>query len=992
MLHRAKRLVFWQYFLRYAAILTIAGCAFIPVRASTTQYRFDSWTTDNGLPQVSVNSILQTRDGFIWLTTFGGLVRYDGLRFQVFNTGNTKGLRASRFVRLVEDREGYLWISTEGQGLIRYKDGEFTTFTTENGLPNNYLNQISVDANGDLVIEVLLDRFRWTGAGFEKALAPNEPHVPLLQLTRGGAWYFEDSHLKKYKDGEIVESVKIDGKVLRVFEDSTGRLWIAIDGKNTLFTYKDWQLTELRASEGHPEFRMGVVLEDAAGNIWFGAFDSIYRFDGSKFTKFGAPDGLVRGATTSLHQDREGTLWVGTNGGLSRLTRRAITTFSKPDGLADDNVYPIYEDPDGKIWIGSWVGLTVYENGEFRDVGKSLGVDKQLIYSMLRDRRGNFWIGTWSGLIMPQENTAPRPSWNILNNTNVRAIYEDRAGNIWFGSGEGVVKFDGQTYTPYDSTNGFPAKGAYVFREDREGTLWIGTDAGLVSYRDGVFTNNDKNGVSPNIVRAIYEDADGTLWVGMYDSGLYRYRDGKFTHFTTEQGLFDNGVFQIVEDDQGNFWISCNLGIYRIRRSELEDQAAGRIREVTSVLYNKRDGMLNSECNGGNQNAGLRARDGRIWFPTQQGVAVLDPRTLPINDAPPPVVIESLIVDTKPVNQYRRVELEPGQSALEIHYSGLSFINPELVKFKYKLEGLDPGWIDAQTRRTAYYSHIPPGTYTFKVLAANRDGIWNEQGASITISVLPPFYRTWWFFILATVIVTLMILTLYYRRINMLKKAHAAQEDFALKLIESQERERKRIAAELHDSLGQSLVLIKNWALLGIKAESQQRSPKANLDEISATASDAIKEVREISYNLGPYQLDRLGLRKTIEEMVQKVGDSSPTEFTARIGEIDRCLERDAEVSFFRIVQEAVNNVARHSGARAAVLDIDKNGDQLVLNISDDGRGFDPVETERGFGLIGMSERVGLLRGELSVKAEVGKGVDIRVVLPCANNNGHGKQ
>jgi len=989
--HHHKQRFYLQLCFGYLGFLLLFFGACPALSAADAQYRFDSWTTDNGLPQVSVNTIRQTRDGFIWMTTFGGLVRYDGLRFQVFNTGNTKGLKASRFSRLEEDAEGNLWMSTEGQGLTRYKDGVFTTYTTENGLPDNFIAALWIGPDGNLIIEVPGKLYSWNGQTFvENVPPPGEPNIPPLHRTKKDiAWFFEDSRLRRYENGQVTVDYPTDLRILRGFEDSAGRMWLAVDGHDTLFMFEDGRITEFNPSDGFPMFRMGNTIEDISGDLWFGASDGLYHYDGKKFTRYTTAEGLVRGLVTTIYQDREGTLWVGTSGGLSRLTKRTITTYSEPDGLAGDNVYPIYEDPDGKIWIGSWIGLTVYENGVFQNAGPRYGVDKELISTLLRDSRGNFWIGTWSGLIMPAENHAPRPPPNTLSAMNIRAIHEDKAGNIWFGTSNGLVRFDGREYTSFSQKEGLPAKGVYVLQEDRAGTLWIGTENGLVAYKDGSFTSiAEKYGTGGNIVRSIYEDPEGVLWIGMYDSGIYRFKDGIFNHYTTENGLFDNGAFKIVEDELGNFWISCNLGIYRVRKGDFNDLAEGRVSELTSVLYNKRDGMLNSECNGGGQNAGLRARDGRIWFPTQQGVAVLDPRTIPINTTPPPVVIESLIVDTKPIDQYRAIELQPGQSSLEIHYSGLSFINPELVKFKYKLEGLDRDWIDAQTRRTAYYSHIPPGNYTFKVLAANRDGVWNEVGASVTLSVLPPFWQTWWFLVLAAIAVTLMVFTLYRRRINLLTRANAAREAFALKLIESQERERKRIAAELHDSLGQSLVLIKNWALLGLQAEAQKRSPKPNLDEISETASEAIREVREISYNLGPYQLDRLGLKKTIEEMVQKVDDSSPTDFSADIGEIDGCLAREAEVSFFRIVQEAVSNVVKHAEAAEAWLEIEREGGQLILTIRDDGKGFDTGYAESGLGLLGMTERVGLLRGELSVRSEIGKGASIRVTLPCTNNNG----
>jgi signal transduction histidine kinase len=422
----------------------------------------------------------------------------------------------------------------------------------------------------------------------------------------------------------------------------------------------------------------------------------------------------------------------------------------------------------------------------------------------------------------------------------------------------------------------------------------------------------------------------------------------------------------------------------------LDDLASGRVRKVTSVPYNKSDGMLNSECNGGVQPAGIMARDGRIWFPTQQGVAVINPDLVPVNRQPPLMVIESLVVDTQPVSLRAPVRLQPGQVNVEIHYSGLSFINPELVKFKYKLEGLDEDWIDAGTRRTAYYSHLPPGRYRFTVIAANRDGVWNEQGAAFEIVVLPPFWRTWWFLTLVVCALAALVYSLYHWRISRLQRAQAAREAFARQLIESQENERRRIAAELHDSLGQSLVLIKNWALLGLRAAGAQRAERANLDEISTTATAAINEVREIAYNLGPYQLDRLGLSRTIAEMIEKVANSSPIRFRVEIDPLDGLFSKQAEINIFRIVQEAVNNIVKHSAATGASLSIKTDAAHVALIVRDDGRGFAPASDEttngahaRGFGLLGLQERVRLLKGVLVIESEPGRGTTVHITLPC---------
>ncbi|HYJ47642.1 MAG TPA: two-component regulator propeller domain-containing protein, partial [Pyrinomonadaceae bacterium] len=703
----------WRAWLCYLLLSTAAS-------VDNAQYRFDSWTTDNGLPQVSVNSILQTRDGFLWLTTFGGLVRYDGLRFQVFNRGNTKGLRSSRFTELCEDREGNLWIATEGEGISRYRDGTFQTYTTEDGLPSNQVSRLDRDEHGDPLFGFSDRQLRWTGASFEPYRPEaGAPTTDILQRTaRGAIWYRDGEHIRKFENGRVTAELAPGFQVLRLFEDTQGRVWLAVEGNDELFMIKDGSLTSQKVGDNQPQFRFIYAFEDRQGRVWFCTPNSLLLFKDGRLTRYTTADGLARGNVTCIYQDREGTLWAGTTGGLSRVTERAVTTYSVAEGLAAENVYPILEDHRGRIWIGSWTGLSLYADGRFENVGARYHVESDAISSLLEDRDWNLWIGCWSGKVVrvaEGKSTVFQPSATV--GLRVRVLYQDRAGDIWLGTANGLIKFKDETFTSLSTGTSLGGREISSIYEDGQGQLWLGTDRGLVRYKENVFTPfTEKDGGTNGIVRVIHETGDGALWIGTYDSGLYRLRGGRFTHFTTNEGLFDNGAFQIIEDGRGNFWISCNLGIYRVRKSELDDFADGRAPKITSIPYNKRDGMLNSECNGGAQPAGLRASDGRIWFPTQQGVAVIDPAGVPSNLEPPPVVIESVVVDTETRSARSPVTAGPGQSYFEIHYSGLSFINPELVQFKYRLEGLDHDWVDAGTRRTAYYSHLPPGKYRFTVL------------------------------------------------------------------------------------------------------------------------------------------------------------------------------------------------------------------------------------------------------------------------------------
>jgi signal transduction histidine kinase len=571
-------------------------------------------------------------------------------------------------------------------------------------------------------------------------------------------------------------------------------------------------------------------------------------------------------------------------------------------------------------------------------------------------------------------------------------------------------RFKDGVLTNFTTADGLAGNDVKVIIERTSGRAVDWNLRRLDALENGRLTSwREADGLPSRTVRALYEDADGSLWIGSYDGGLARFKDGKFTSYTTKTGLPNDGAFQILEDDNGNFWISSNRGIYRVNRDELNGFADGRIARVNAISYGKADGMLNAECNGGRSPAGVRARDGRLWFPTQDGAAVIDPRGIEVNPQPPPVVIETVKVDNElsepPADALNAADLNvnenpsatadgsditinPNQQNFEVSYTALSFINSENLRFKYKLEGLDKEWIDAGTRRLAYFSHVPPGEYTFRVIAANSDNVWNEQGASLKIVVLPPFYRTWWFISLAVLLLTFTVFALVKRRVSQLEKDRAAKQSFSRQLIASQEQERKRIAAELHDSLGQRLVVIKNLALMFLNAKNGKAADNNRIEEISAEASQAIGEVKEISYNLRPYQLDRIGLTKAVEAVVRSAQSASTIEFTAEIDDIDDYFPKDAEINFYRIVQECVNNLVKHSGATTAFVKIELSGENLNLVISDNGKGFTPNQTESktgGFGLVGINERVELFGGKVEIKSAPKQGAEIRIQMNSRN-------
>lgn len=962
------------------------------------QYRFDSWTTDNGLPQNSVRGIEQTPDGYLWFTTFDGLVRYDGVKFTVFDKNNTPGIASNRFLSLYKDGEGRLIAGTEDGGLTVYSNGTFRTLTTEDGLPSNTILGFHVDKKGEFYIVTA------KGSVYlrDGRIVPAED-VGLANKSFGfrraseNNWFYQDDHVVQITPDKrrLNYPIKINFfndrlSGIAAFEDSNGSLWLG--DLTGVYILKDGGYRKLNEQNGWPAGTlMRPAAEDNEGGIWFTSGWAntkklgVVRYFNGRFTALGEEAGLSSLIVHDIFKDREGTLWVASDKGINHLRKQHFTTYSIKDGLSSNEVYPLLQTANGEIFVGTTRWLNVYRDGKFGAVGiKNAVANRIFVTALYEDTKQRLWVGSIGSLFIYQNGQ--------LNQVRevahtVWAIENDAEGDVWVASEKGIYEFrDEVLIAHYTTANGLPNDDVKVIHDDRNGTMWFGTYGGLVRFANGQFTAfTTENGLPGNRVRSIYEDENGTLWIGTYDSGLSRFSNNSFFNYSIDNGLFNNGVFQILEDAGRNFWISCNRGIYRVNRLELDDLASGKGTTINSVAYGKADGMLNTEANGGRQPAGIKAADGRFWFPTQDGVVVMDPAEIGIDPKPPQVQIEGASVERQNVDLYDGITLKANSENLEIRFTGITFIKPEQVKFRYRIRGLDENWTDAGTRRDVYYTFLPAGEYVFQVTAANSDGVWNETGASLKILVNAPFWQRWWFILLVAAIIILIVYMLYRRRIAALKKVSLAKETFARQLIESQEKERRRIAAELHDSLGQSLVLIKNWALLALKAEAKQLSTRSNLDEISDTATDAINDVREIAYNLGPFQLERLGLRSTIVEMIEKVGASSGIKFEVAVDEIDGCFDKGAEVNIFRIIQETVSNIVKHSGAGEAAIRFEKEDARAVLTVADNGSGFaqEAEKSIRGFGLHGMRERVNLLGGEISVKSEIGKGTKVKLTLPC---------
>ena len=979
---------------RRRSVLAATSCLLVlSIRTpAAAQSRFDAWTTENGLPQNSINDILQTRDGFLWLATFGGLVRFDGTRFVVFDH-STDGIASQRIGKLCEDRAGTLWASGEDGVLIRYRDGRFTSFATEHGLPAVPVARLEASADGGLWItsSAGVTRFdgeravNYTAADFPFGVSPRPDRAfidPWWSLDRSGVHVLVAGEVKTY----AIDAKSFGAGVAGVNRDRAGNVWVLTKGAGVVQISEGRSPSRYTVRDGLPsDSPSGWFSADRRGRIWIAEPDArVYRIADGRRELVGE-SGLL-----SVFEDREGSVWLGTNLGLLRVRDFSVKLYTQRDGLSQNWVYSILRSSSGAIWIGTWGGgLNRYEHDRFSTYTVAHGLASDLITSLYEDRSGRLWVGTLEGLAYLKGHRFERYTGAGLLDGPVWAILEDRRGALWFGTERGLVRLSDGRFTRFTTGQGLSHDRITTLFEDRSGAIWIGAFRGLTRFADDRFTQyGERDGFVGTHVRAIHEDPDGVLWIGTYDSGLFRLAGERLTRFTRREGLHDNGIFQILEDERGYLWTGSNRGISRLSRQELNELAEGRRRSVTAIALGSRDGLLSVEANGGRQPSGWKTPDGRLWFPTMGGVAVVDPSAIVINPHPPAALIEELQVSGQPVAVAPAVTLPASASTFAIRYTAPSFIKPEEVRFRYRLDGLDDEWIEAGDGRTATYHRIPPGNYVFRVVAANHHGVWNTTGASVRVVVLPPFWRTRWFAVLALAVTLVLALTGPAVRIRQLRMEHARQSAFSRRLIESQEQERHRIANEMHDSLGQELAIVRQRARAGREGSVDASVLRQELEEIAHAAERMHADVKDIAQDLRPYQLDTIGLSKTIERMAHRVASASRMRCVTDIAAIDDALAPADQIHVFRIVQESLNNVVRHSRAAAVRVTVGRERRSLTITVEDDGVGFRSAAVERasrvaeGFGLTGVRQRARMLDGVVDIRSSPGCGTTVSVKVP----------
>ena len=998
------------------------GEAISGVGVGARAFSFQSWQKEQGLPQSPVRALAQTPEGYLWVASDDGLARFDGLRFVAF--GIQEGIKSGPVSALFAESRGALWIGSTESGLSCWHNNQITTLTMRDGLPANSITALAEDVAGRLWVGTDAGLVLWQNGKLSPLNAAEtlkgQRITALFKDRQGRMWVgvksegvFQFAHDKFVPlAGDSMEDLLKDSHCLLM--DQAGRMWIGA-GEDFVLCHEGERWHRYRIPRNQAKSHVSTLAEEPDGTVWAGsAGGGLLQFKEGKSVSIPAGSGLAGNLIESLLTDREGRLWVGTDAGLNRLRRKSLFTLSQSEGLGFGAAQGLAEVTPGVVWVGKPNdGLYRWDGKSFSRLSAAgLSPHDSQITALLVTRDGFCWVATTNSLLLYKDPVAAADEVKVIKlaKPNILSLAEDREGALWVGTREGKIwqLHEGKWLA---QTNFFQTNAITAIVTDTNGSMWVGTDGnGLYRFLNGSFPHMEKSeGLLSDVIRTLYLDAQGSLWIGT-DKGLSRWRNGRMANFTKREGLPDNNILQILEDDADRLWLGSSGGIACVNKRRLEELAAGEIPAVYPLLFGRTEGMLSEECTGGFYPAGLKTKSGLLWFSTSKGIAVVNPRVQPTTTLMPDTVLEEVLVDGVPdpmlhvpspktarrngqreneTTQAETLRITPGKHRVEFRYTGLSSDAPELIRFRYRLEGLDTDWVDAGTRRTAFYSYLPPGDYRFRVAACNRDGVWSDSESGLELAVLQHFWQTWWFIALAG----LSLLAWLIGAVRLLEKRNLHGRLKRLKQERALERERTRIAQDLHDEMGAKLCRI---SFLSEHARRGDLPPQELQDQITSI-SDASREVLhsldEIVWAVNPQN-------DTLEHVASYIGQYAQEYFqmTGIQCELDiptqlppRPLSSQMRHHLFLATHEALTNILKHSGATRARISMVFESAAFEIHISDDGKGFnspaieskpESPATTSGNGLSNMCRRLADIGGSCRIESAPGQGTNIRFFFP----------
>ncbi len=963
------------------AMLSSRLFALDPSRA-LTQSVHRIWQTQQGLPQGTIYCVYQTRDRYLWLGTKTGLVRFDGVQFTVMRNLGGVSLENIWVRQLCQDEQGALWIATDGDGLIRWTSGEITRFSTDDGLPSNNVRCLQVDRQQNVWIGTDRGLARFASGKIEAITgdddAEGKEFHAICESADGKICVAGDGNrllVKQAKGFSVVvldslpESTKVTA--LAAVDDS---LWIgSSDGLVQLQQNRQRRYT---TADGLSDNQVYCLVQGGNKSLWIGTGDGFNRFRSGEFQAFRTHDGLSQSTVYSICEDHEGSLWVGTKLGLNQFVDRRTVPFTVSEGLPSNDTGPIEQDSDGNIWVGTLdAGLAHWNSPGFSTLTTEEGLPSNSIHALAASAGGSLWVGTNQGLcrVEKQKVVEVITIERGLPNNEIQSLCCDSQGTLWVSTANGIGSWQDGKLTKAILPKGLSEQESMVAMVEHGKDTIVGAvrKGPLLKCKNGQWKVFETHGIQVSNVSALCSVGE-TLYVATAGNGLYLFDSQRAIHLSVREGLYDDELFGLARDQRGLLWIACSKGVFSIELEDVQKFADGKIPTVSTTPLSPLDALRTVECQPGVQPAVKLMRDGRLWFSTIRGVLVIDPshwqRVLPATS----VVVEDVIINGKSENPQQFQLIPPGNANLTFRYAALSYTSPSRITFRYRLEGFDKQWVDAGSRREAFYTNIPPGHYRFVVAAMNVDGKLYETSTPVKLSIAPHFYQTGWFLPACAAAVGMLFWFAYRLRVR------AIRQQMNAAIVE-----RSRIARELHDGLMQGFagVTMEMQALASrLPEESIQRE---SLEEIIDDAGNCLREARR---SIAGLRGDQAGLRSAIEQVAQQLAETHDVRLELHLDPVVKQLSTETEYNLLRIAQEAIMNALKHSGGSVVDVALESTAEEVRLIVHDDGNGFAKQEATPPnaghYGLIGMRERARQIGADFSLQSNPGRGTTVRVVLP----------